>query len=408
MGIKFNQFKEALSKDLKPTKWKMFKFFIKVGFVTVAASYYLHAVNEQIKKNDNPDIISSFESVIKQQYEFIKSPFLSLLSKAEGFEKSFYADNKGYAVGYGYNPTQNSQQYNKSILDYAGVDEATQQKILKNAEKYRNQDGGAVPKEFKDIKFTKEQLDKMAIYAQGSYEKSFYRVLSHKLDNKKIQGEKRIKIIKSYIELPENKKAVLIHMAYKVGEKNLEKYNNFFNNFILYLENPSEKNKEAVANSFTYKYAKNGKMLHDTRVEKIHHDLFMKDMPKISQDINKKVEQKVHKKELSEKEKFDKAMKEVNEQITLNGAMKLLVKGIDKINEKFPEKYKTNNNQVNKNKVTEEYYYEDEEYEQQQGEYYEADSDVQQIIVNGQKINIKGNQSVQVYSDGIKTTVKIK
>ena len=33
-------------------------------------------------------------------------------------------------------------------------------------------------------------------------------------------------------------------------------------------------------------------------------------------------------------------MKEVNEQITLDGAMKLLVKGIDKLNEKLPEKYK--------------------------------------------------------------------
>mgnify|MGYP001361110182 CR=1 FL=1 len=58
--------------------------------------------------------------------------------------------------------------------------------------------------------------------------------------------------------------------------------------------------------------------------------------------------------------------------------------------------------------MTEEYYYEDEEYDQQQGEYYESDSDVQQIIINGQKINIKGNQSIQVYSDGTKTTVKIK
>ena len=46
---------------------------------------------------------------------------------------------RGYAVGYGYNPTQNSQQYNKSILiDYAGVDEATQQKIFKMLKNYRN------------------------------------------------------------------------------------------------------------------------------------------------------------------------------------------------------------------------------------------------------------------------------
>ena len=63
---------------LRPTKWKMFKFFIKVGFVAVGASYYLHAVNEQIKKDENPDIISSFESVIKEQYEFIKSPFFTI------------------------------------------------------------------------------------------------------------------------------------------------------------------------------------------------------------------------------------------------------------------------------------------------------------------------------------------
>lgn len=48
----------------------------------------------------------------------IKDPFLSLLKRAEGFQKGFYADNKGYAVGYGYNPTQNSKEYNKSILDY--------------------------------------------------------------------------------------------------------------------------------------------------------------------------------------------------------------------------------------------------------------------------------------------------
>mgnify|MGYP000019315177 CR=1 FL=1 len=47
-------------------------------------------------------------------------------------------------------------------MDYAGVDEATQQKILKNAEKYRNQDGGSVPKEFKDIKFS--ETSKMFIF----------------------------------------------------------------------------------------------------------------------------------------------------------------------------------------------------------------------------------------------------
>ena len=56
-------------------------------------------------------------------------------------------------------------------------------------------------------------------------------------------------------------------------------------------------------------------MVHITRVEKNSSSLFMKDMPKISPDINKKVEQKVLKKNYLKKEKLIKAMKEVNEQI---------------------------------------------------------------------------------------------
>lgn len=402
---------QRIMKTITPTKWGMCKFFFKVGILGVAATYYLGAVTDQMKKNEDASLLTSIEDVFKGQYDsMIKDPFLSLLKRAEGFQKGFYADNKGYAVGYGYNPTQNSKEYNKSILDYAGVDENTKQVILKNAEKYKNQNGGKVPEELKQTNFTKEQLDKMAVYSQRTYERSFYKVLNHKLDAKQIEGTRRTNILKSYVELPQNKKAVLIHMAYKVGETNLEKYRNFFNNFIAYLESPTDKNKESVAKSFTYKYAKNGVMLNDTRVEKMHHDLFMKEMPKqeLIKDDSKSVQTSYKdKNKLTEAEKMNKAMKEVNQQITFNGALELLIKAANKASEKMPS-YNNGSSQKVKplyNQNNEEYQLEEED---EPGTYYESSAEVQQIIINGQQITIHGNQNIQVNQNGSKISVKIK
>lgn len=397
-----NNLSERIIKQLTPTKWGMCKAFVKLGVLTIAATYYFGAIQTQMKKDENVSVFSSIEEVIKNQYEAIKDPFLSLLKKAEGLDNKFYPDNKGYAVGYGYNPTQNSEDYNKSILDYAGVDQNTQEIILKNAGKYKNQNGSQVPEEFKHVKFTQDQLDKMALYAQQSYERSFFKVLNNKLDKKHIEKNDREKILSAYANLPENKKAVLIHMAYKVGEANLEKYNNFFNNFINYLENPTNENKIAVADSFTYKYAKNGVMLHDTRVEKIHHDLFMKEIPKKEIIVEHKTNSE--KPKLTEQEKLQKAMKEVNQQITFNGALELIAKAVVKANDKFPHK-----NQVKTTEDIQEVYQQPDNNVEQEvqddddesGEYYESAEDVQQVI-------IKKSQSIQITNSAGKVSVKIK
>lgn len=393
---------QKIIKKLTPTKWGMCKAFVKLGLLTVAATYYFGAIQTQMKKDESSSVFSSIEEVLKNQYEAIKDPFLSLLKKAEGKEDKFYPDNKGYAVGYGYNPTQNSVNYNKSILDYAGVDQKTQEVILKNAGKYKNQNGGQVPEEFKHVKFTPDQLDKMALYAQQSYERSFFRVLNHKLDKKALPSNRKEMILSAYANLPENKKAVLIHMAYKVGEANLEKYNNFFNNFINYLQNPTNENKVAVADSFTYKYAKNGVMLHDTRVEKIHHDLFMKEMPKKEVIVEHKTNSE--KPKLTEQQKLEKAMKEVNQQITFNGALELLAKAVIKANDKFPHKNQPNN----KENIQEVYQQpnnniqdDTESEEEEPGEYYESTEDVKQVIINK-------SQSIEITNTSGKVSVKIR
>ena len=43
---------QRIMKTITPTKWGMCKFFIKVGILGFAATYYLGAVTEQIKKNE--------------------------------------------------------------------------------------------------------------------------------------------------------------------------------------------------------------------------------------------------------------------------------------------------------------------------------------------------------------------
>lgn len=79
-------------------------------------------------------------------------------------------------------------------------------------------------------------------------------------------------------------------------------------------------------------------MLNDTiRVEKMHRDLFMKEMPKqeLIKDDSKSVQTSYKdKNKLTEAEKMNKAMKEVNQQIIFNGALELLIKAFNKASEK--------------------------------------------------------------------------
>lgn len=165
----------------------------------------------------------------------------------------------------------------------------------------------------------------MAIFAKSSYEKDFYSVLKEKIEHKGYTGSKENDLLKSYKDLPENQKAVLIHMVYKVGCNNLKKYNTFFNNFINYLDHPTVENKEKVATQFIYHYKSQGKDLLDNRVSKIHYNEFMKDMPveKVVAQTNDKVVTPINQdKPLNDDQKFVKAAKEVRQDMLDNFSIK--------------------------------------------------------------------------------------
>ena len=263
---------------IRPSKWFLAKTMLRGSAIAALAAMYMHALHKQVDLDEQArreEQDGYFYCVMKDGYDMFSDAFVDILHSAEGFSKKFYPDNKGVAVGYGYNPTQNSAEYNKGIMDFAGIDEATQALILKNAGKLRESDMGCVPEEFKGIRLTGEQINKMALYAKMTYEQDFLQVLQAKMEARGYGASAKQKALASYGRLPDNEKAVLVHMAYKVGRANLSKYEGFFGNFLAYLDNPTDENRKKVSEGFVYRYKKGGKMLTDDRVGRMHRTAFL-------------------------------------------------------------------------------------------------------------------------------------
>lgn len=320
-----------------------FKAFKNLAICGLVLGYNIHLIHEKLENN-----IPIVES-IKNDYEVVSSTlsdsFVGLLKKAEGVSQKFYPDNKGYATGYGFNPTQNSPEYNRQILTFAEVNPETINFILKNANKYKDVQSKNVPEEFKQIKFTPEQINKMAIFAKVSYEKDFRTVLNEKLERKNFTKDKEDKILNNYLHMPSNQKSVLIHMVYKVGVKNLRKYNNFFNSLINYLDTPTLENKEKVALQFVYHYKSNGQTLLDTRVSKIHYKEFMKEAPKEVIDV-KPIKKEDAPKSLTEEEKFNKAADDVRKDMLSNFSLTNIWNYLKSNKEQYDKTHENENNNI--------------------------------------------------------------
>lgn len=291
-------------------KW-FWKLSWKMMIVFMCTGYYAHVLYEKA------NLQTSASEIIAHDYQVIVTPFLNLLGKAEGNSSTFYPDNKGYAIGYGFNPTQNSREYNQDILDFAKVDKKTAQTILDESGKYHNvsEAGKVVPEELKNVHLSQDEINRMAVYAQQSYEKSFITVLQQRMQNEGYSPQRISKALNEYQNLPDNQKAVLIHMTYKVGEPGLRKYHGFFHDLVIYLDNQNEVNRQKVANDFIYHYTSGKKVLLDTRVMKIHHDMFLQTpvyhKPVVNHDNQSATP-------LTEQEKYLKASREINEQWTFH------------------------------------------------------------------------------------------
>lgn len=218
--------------------------------------------------------INSFETeqdinVITRFPTKIKA-FTLLLETTEGKENKFYKDNRGIAIGYGWNPTQNTKEFNLKIAKALKLNKKETANIIKIS---NTNSINAVPDFLKDFYLNNQQLSKIAEFTMERYEKEFLNVLKVKAEQK----SQNYDLMKAkYSQLPFNQQVVFIHMVYKVGATNLLKYDDFFDNIFAYFNNPTIKNLDVASNSFQYSYVdRNGTRRRDTRIEKTHQNFFV-------------------------------------------------------------------------------------------------------------------------------------
>jgi GH24 family phage-related lysozyme (muramidase) len=195
--------------------------------------------------------------------------FVHVLGVSEGKSHTFYQDNKGIAIGYGWNPTRNSKEFNLMIAQAMHLDNHQQKMIASISD---NEQVQYVPKGLKNLVLSDSQIRSSANIFLQIYEQEFLKVLKIKADEHK---ENFSNLETNYHKLPYNQQAVLIHMTYKLGVNRLQNYQNFFNNLVPYMKNPSEKGLYKVSDDFEYNYkTRKGDWKHDNRTEQTHQVFF--------------------------------------------------------------------------------------------------------------------------------------
>lgn len=254
-----------LSQSLK--KVSQHQHFLKIGMMAIGSALL---INPTTPSNGNLGEIKQHYPEYRSIFKNKPQAFLNLLKKTEGVAQKFTLDNIGIAAAYGWNPTRNTQEFNKSVAQKIGLSNK-ETKIIAEI----SSDTGSkkkpvqyVPKQLKKTVLTHEQMNKSAIFMMDFYEDEFIKVLKIKARQNQ---EDTTKVVDFYKSLPNNQQVVMIHMAYKVGTSGLLKYNQFFNNLFVYMNEPTENNFVKIAPHFEYSYkTREDIKVHDIKVENIH------------------------------------------------------------------------------------------------------------------------------------------
>lgn len=203
-------------------------------------------------------------------FESKNDAFIKLLTVTEGKSNTFYKDNFGIAIGYGWNLVTTPTSLNKSIIEAIKINKKETEALLEVSENRKVQN---IPKKLTTFVLSDKQLKESAKVMLTYYEKDLLNVIKVKSQEKNVDFDK---LNKQYHKLPYNQQAVLIHMTYKVGATNLLKYNDFFDSLFQYLEKPTDKNLEQASVAFEYSFKnRKGEYQRDYRVEQMHTSFFI-------------------------------------------------------------------------------------------------------------------------------------
>lgn len=196
--------------------------------------------------------------------------FETILLQAEGFEHSFYKDNKGVAIAYGWNIHKSATSFNTQMAKEIGLKEQEVNKILLAA-KDPKQDTALA--RLTGIKISRQSAKKASQFLMSYYTKEFCEVWQNKQKNLNCE-----QALKSYSP---HQKAVFAHMAYKLGRTGLSNFTSFFSHLSAASHLTQNKKDptpalQAAANEIGYVYWSKGEKRRDQKVQDLHRHKLLK------------------------------------------------------------------------------------------------------------------------------------
>ncbi|MGJ7553404.1 hypothetical protein ACSFBI_05380 [Variovorax sp. RB3P1] len=166
--------------------------------------------------------------------------FPSITALVEGYRSKAYLDNRGAAIGMGWNLGQQSVARNTELTRAIGVAPGPAAQLVALS-------GVQQPTSLPDASITPDQGAQAVLLMREQYEAPMR------------------KLVPSFASLKVNEQDALVYHAYKVGGGGAAKYKNMLAAIKTYSATPTEENKMRVASTFTYKYTLNGKEYSDSR-----------------------------------------------------------------------------------------------------------------------------------------------
>lgn len=166
--------------------------------------------------------------------------YSSIVSEVEGFKNFPYMDNKGAAIGFGWNLGQQSVARNTELTRAIGLDSAAAVQLVALS-------GVQQPSSLPRASITPDQGSQAVMLLREQYEAPMR------------------KLVPSFASLKKNEQDALVYHAYKVGGGGAAKYTSMLNALKVYAADGTEANKLKVADTFSYKYTLNGKVYTDAR-----------------------------------------------------------------------------------------------------------------------------------------------
>ncbi|WP_429611652.1 hypothetical protein [Variovorax sp. W2I14] len=167
-------------------------------------------------------------------------PWESLVAQVEGFKNSFYRDNVGLAVGFGFNASHQTRQTNRR----AGIEVLKSEQAARTLESLTGQ---MDPPSLPAIQVSPEQAMGMSLLLKPGYEDPMRAW------------------IPGFDQLKPHQQAVLVYHAYKVGPGGAVKYRTLKAKIAAMLANPTPEATKAAGAQFQYTYKLKGEVKTDLR-----------------------------------------------------------------------------------------------------------------------------------------------